>query len=83
MIRSVVLRLSRKLLTLTILLTCLAFINSDMALKKVSASACCDQCASYYVACINYCSQIGCSGGAGECYARYYACVRNYCGSCP
>lgn len=84
MIRPEVLRLTRKLLTLTVLLTCLAFVNSDMSLKKVSASTCCGDCYNLYVSCIYYCSQIGCEGAPGVCYARYYECVRNYCGSnCP
>jgi hypothetical protein len=75
-------RLVRKLLTLMILLMCLAFLNSNSAVRKVSAASCCGDCATTFQNCVAVCQCCGCYGGIGACSAQYTAC-RNSCGGCP
>jgi hypothetical protein len=82
MIRSESLRVIRKLVALIALLACLAFVQSDFALKKAYAASCCGDCAAFFQYCMNICSCCGCQGGIGQCSARYSACI-NSCGGCP
>lgn len=72
-------RLVRKLLTLVILIAGLAVVSSDRAVRKVTATACCDNCDQFWVNCVNSASEYGGIWWIQSyCVPRYEAC-KNSC----
>jgi dissimilatory sulfite reductase (desulfoviridin) alpha/beta subunit len=72
-------RLVRKLLTLILLIAGLAVMNSDRAVRKVTATACCDNCNQGWVDCVNWAPNAGGQWWIySYCLPRYNAC-KNSC----